>query len=275
MSTTPIPERKSIFNPLSDIGLNTPKRLDSLYPDSPPLRMMPDVNVIKIGGQSFLDRGREAIFPIRAEIAEAAKKYKLLIGMGGGTRARHAYSVALDLDLPTGLLATIGQATAVQNARIMQMVMAEFGGIFILPEQFQELPLYYATGCIPIMPGMPPYDWWEKPPLDGRIPPNRTDSGVYLTGEVLGARKVIYVKDERGLFTDDPKKNPDAEFIPRISVQELLDRNQPDLVIEPVVLENMLNATHVKEIQIINGLVKGNLMKALDGEEVGTTIFVE
>ena len=115
MSTTNRPERKSILNPLSEIGLNTPKRLDALYPDSPPLRMMPDVNVIKIGGQSFLDRGREAVFPIRAEIAEAAKKHKLLIGMGGGTRARHAYSVALDLDLPTGLLATIGQATAVQN----------------------------------------------------------------------------------------------------------------------------------------------------------------
>jgi molybdenum storage protein len=274
--TTPIPsERKSILNPLSEIGLNTPKRLDHLYPDSPPLRMMPDVNVIKIGGQSFLDRGRKAVFPIRAEIAEAAKKHKLLIGTGGGTRARHAYSVALDLDLPTGLLATIGQATAVQNARIMQMVMAEFGGIFILPEHFQELPLYYATGCLPIMPGMPPYDWWEKPPKDGRIPPNRTDSGVYLTGEALGARKVIYVKDERGLFTDDPKKNPDAEFIPRISVQELLDRGQPDLVVEPVVLENMLNATNVKEIQIINGLVKGNLMKALDGEEVGSTIYVD
>jgi len=42
-----------------------------------------------------------------------------------------------------------------------------------------------------------------------------------------------------------------------------------------VVLENMLRATHIREIQIINGLVPGNLTRALDGEAVGSTIYVE
>ena len=275
MTESEAPERKSILNPLADVGINTPKTLESMYPDVEPLRILPDVNVIKVGGQSFMDRGRAAVFPFRDEVASLRGKHKLLIGTGGGTRARHAYSIALDLELPTGILATIGQATAVQNARILQMVLAQQGGIFILPEHFQELPLYYAANCIPIMPGMPPYEYWEKPPAEGRIPPNRTDSGVYLTGEALGARKVIFLKDEEGLYTDDPKKNPKAEFIPRISVQELLSRRLADLVIEPVVLENMLRAVHIREIQIINGLVPGNLTRALDGEAIGSTIFVE
>ncbi len=273
-SSASSPARKSILNPLADINLNTPQTLESIYPDAKPLRILPDVNVIKIGGQSVIDRGREAVWPLRDEIGEIVQKHRLLIGSGGGTRARHAYSLALDLNLPTGVLATIGQSTAVQNARILQLVLAEFGAIFIIPEDFQSLPLYFRMGCIPIMAGMPPYEYWEKPPREGRIPPNRTDSGVYLTGECLAARKVIFVKDEEGLYSDDPKKNPRAEFIPRISVQELLARSLKDMVVEPVVLENMLKAVNVREIQVINGLVRGNLTRAIEGEPVGTTIYV-
>jgi molybdenum storage protein len=194
---------------------------------------------------------------------------------GGGTRARHVYSVALDLELPTGVLAAVGVATSVQNARILQMLLAKHGGVFMNPEDFEKLSLYFRIGCIPIMIGMPPYEFWEKPAESGRIPSNRTDSGTYLTGEFLGARSVIFVKDEKGLYTADPKKDPDAQFIPRISVQELLEMDLNDLVVERVVLQNMLNAVNVKEIQVINGLEPGNLTRALNGEHVGTIIYVD
>ncbi|NKB24737.1 MAG: hypothetical protein GKR87_10265 [Kiritimatiellae bacterium] len=48
--------------------------------------------------------------------------------------------------------------------------------------------------------------------------------------------------------------------------------NLPDLVVEEAVLDLMENAEHRRSIQIINGLVKGNLTKALNGEQVGTII---
>src|SRR3954471_13720828 len=239
-----------------------------------PILVLPDTNVIKIGGPSIMDRGRPAVFPLVAEIVANAKTHQILIGAGGGTRARHAYSLALDLDLPTGVLASIGCATSRQNARILQMLLANNGGIYLNPEDFEKLPLYFRVGCIPVMVGMPPYEYWEKPTEQGRIPANRTDSGVYLTGEFLGARSVIFVKDEDGLFTADPKKNRNAKFIPKITVQELLTKDLNDLVIERVVLQNMLKAINIKEIQIINGLVRGNLTKALNGEHVGTIIHV-
>ncbi len=250
----------------------TPQTLASKYGE--PIRVLPDVNVVKIGGQSIMDRGRAAVFPLIEEIAEAARRHHILIGAGGGTRARHAYSVALDLDLPTGVLASIGCATSRQNARILQMLLAKHGGVYLNPEDFEKLPLYFRVGCIPIMVGMPPYEYWEKPTSSGRIPANRTDSGVYLTGEFLGARSVIFVKDEDGLYTHDPKKDRHARFIPRISAQELLEMDLQDLVVERVVLENMLRAVHMKEIQVINGLARGNLTRALEGEHVGTVIYV-
>ena len=34
----------------------------------PAVQILPDANVIKIGGQSFIDRGRAAVFPIMDEI---------------------------------------------------------------------------------------------------------------------------------------------------------------------------------------------------------------
>jgi molybdenum storage protein len=240
-----------------------------------PILVLPETNVIKIGGQSIMDRGRVAVFPLVEEIVENAKKHQILIGAGGGTRARHAYSLALDLDLPTGVLASIGCATSRQNARILQMLLAKHGGVYLNPEDFEKLPLYFRVGCIPVMVGMPPYEYWEKPTKGSRIPQNRTDSGVYLTAEFLGARTCIFVKDEDGLYTGDPKKNKHAKFIPKITVQELLDRDLDDLVVEHIVLENMLKARNVRSIQVINGMVKGNLTRALNGEHVGTIIHVD
>jgi molybdenum storage protein len=83
---------------------------------------------------------------------------------------------------------------------------------------------------------------------------------------------MIYVKDEDGLFSADPKKDRSAVHIPRIGLQELLDRDLDDLVVERAVLELMENARHVREIQFVNGLKPGQLTAALDGEAVGTVI---
>jgi molybdenum storage protein len=84
---------------------------------------------------------------------------------------------------------------------------------------------------------------------------------------------MIYVKDEDGLYTADPKKDSAAEHIPRISVQDLLARDLNDLVVERAVLDLMLHARHIREIQFVNGLKPGQLSAALDGEPVGTVIF--
>jgi molybdenum storage protein len=121
--------------------------------------------------------------------------------------------------------------------------------------------------------GMPPYKLWEPNPAVGRIPPQRTDTGCFLMAEVFGARKMIYVKDEDGLFTADPKKDPSAKFIPRITVEELLALDLEDLVVERAVIEFMARARNIHEIQFVNGLIPGQLTAALNGEPVGTIIY--
>src|SRR3984957_4086216 len=50
-------------------------------------RILPDANVIKVGGQSVIDRGRAAVYPLVEEIVAARNNHKMLIGTGAGTRA--------------------------------------------------------------------------------------------------------------------------------------------------------------------------------------------
>jgi molybdenum storage protein len=238
-----------------------------------PQAMMPDVKVIKVGGQSIMDRGRVALFPILDELVAAKDTHKLLLCCGGGTRARHIYSIASDLELPTGVLAALGGYVPRQNARMLQMLLARHGGVFILHDDFEKLPLYFRLGCIPIMTGMPPFGYWEKPTENGRIPQHRTDAGVFLSAEVLGAKRALFIKDEDGLYSDDPKKNPSARLIPKIGARELLKMDLPDLVIERVVIEYLTRSRSCKELQIVNGLKKGLVTRALAGEDVGTIIY--
>jgi hypothetical protein len=40
------------------------------------------------------------VYPVVEELVEAKRTHKLLIGTGGGTRARHVYSLAASLGMP-------------------------------------------------------------------------------------------------------------------------------------------------------------------------------
>lgn len=253
-------------------GSLTDRALLAATETGPDTRLLPFADVLKVGGQSMIDRGRRAVFPLLEEIEANLPERRLIIGTGAGTRARHAYSVGADLGLPTGVLTTLGAGVAMQNARILGYLLAKHGVPVITAVEFGQLPLYLAERHAVIFPGMPPYTYWEHNPDVGLIPPHRTDTGVYLVSEVFGARSMIYVKDEDGLYTDDPKRNPKAEFVPRIAAAELLAAGYADLVIEPSVLEFLLRARHVRSVQIINGLKPGNLTRALAGEHVGTII---
>src|SRR5499425_301233 len=259
--------RRLVSGSLSDAAL---QRATAAAPN---FAILPWVNVVKIGGQSIMDRGRSAVAPLVDEIVANLTRHKMILGTGAGTRARHVYSLAIDLGLPVGVLTVLGTAVAWQNAQMLQYLLAQHGIAFIEPEGFASLPHYLMERGAVICQGMPPYKLWEANPEIGRIPPERTDTGCFLIAEVFGARKMIYVKDEDGLYTADPKKDLAARHIPRISLQELLERDQDDLVVERAVLDLMLSARHIREIQFINGLKPGQLTAALAGEPVGTIIY--
>ncbi len=240
---------------------------------APQERLFPDVNIVKIGGQSICDRGIKALPAIMKEVVSNKKKHMILLTTGGGTRSRHIYSIGLELGMPTGIIAKFGSSVSEQNALLVATLLAPWGGIKIGHDEITKLSNYFAQDCIPVMHGMPPYDYFALPVTKSRIPIHRTDVGTLIVADLIGARSCIFVKDERGLYTDDPKKNNKATFIDEISVKDLLKKNLDDLIIERPCLEILQSSEVLKKIQIINGLEKGNLTKALNGKAAGTVIY--
>ncbi len=241
--------------------------------ESPVRAILPTLNVIQIGGLSIMDRGHKALMPLLDEIVANQATHTQVVGVGPGVRARHILSVGLDLGLPTGALATLAAKSSAQNAYMVSCLLAAHGFVYLeAPFIVQLLPAMLAAARGAVFNGIPPYDLWEHPPALGKLPPHGSDAGSYLVAEAFGARSAILLKDVDGLYTADPKTHPDARFIAEIGAAELLDMNLASLPIEPVVLTLLTKAKQVRRIRIVNGLVPGNLTRALAGEKVGTEI---
>ncbi len=199
----------------------------------------------------------------------------MLVGVGGGTRVRHTISIALDLGLPTGGVAQLVGAMEEANAVFLNALLAKHGSIVMQREHFWELPLYLENGMLPIVISTPPYHFWEPPPEDGPLPTHGSDFGLFMLAEVLGMSRLVFVKDEDGLYDKDPKKHPDAKLIAKISLEALLAKMPDDLILDRQLFSAWRIARHVKRVQIVNGLVPGMLTRALAGEDVGTVITKE
>ena len=196
--------------------------IENLKYDVKQFRSFPDVSVVKIGGQSITDLGARGVLPVVQEIAENTGKHRMIVSTGGGTRSRHIYAIAMELGMPVGIISKLGQSVSEQNALMISTLLNPYGGIKVGHDDIPKLGGYFAQGCTPVIHGMPPYGFWEHPPKEGSIPPNRTDVGAFLLAEVIGAGQCIFIKDEDGLYTDNPKKNKDVQFIPRIGAENSL-----------------------------------------------------
>jgi molybdenum storage protein len=241
--------------------------------ETPVVRMLPQCHVIKVGGRSIIDGGKETTYPLVEAIGAALADHKLIIGCGGGVRSRHVFSIGIDLGLPTGVLAELAIADALGNAHMLGSLLAPYGVVAIPPQIFGHLlPLFIQAAPGVVFNGDPPFSLWEHPPGLGRIPPHRSDAGAYLLAECFGCATMTLIKDVDGLYERDPKTHPQARFIDEITVSELRERDLPTLPFDRALIGLLGRARLVKRIQIINGREPDRLAAALRGERVGTIL---
>jgi len=241
--------------------------------DVPIMRMLPFVHVLKVGGRSVIDQGKAATYPLVEALVRALPDFKMVIGTGGGIRARHVTSIAMDLGMPTGVMAQLRQIDALGNAHLLGTLMAPHGVIAIPPEILGHmLPFFIQAAPGVICNGDPPFSLWEHTPSAGRIPPHRTDAGMFLLAECYGVKTCTLVKDVDGLYDSDPKSNLGAALIREITVTELRERRLKTLPFDRVLIDLLASAKQVKQFQIINGLKPDLLASALRGEHVGTIV---
>jgi molybdenum storage protein len=237
-----------------------------------PIRLLPWLQVVKIGGRSIMDRGRDAILPIVDELRKLLPEHRLLILTGAGIRARHVYGVGLDLGLPVGSLAPLAASEAGQNGHILAALLASEGVSYIEhPTVADQLAIHLSAARAVVGSGFPPYHHHEFP--GSRIPPHRADTGAFLLADALGAAGLTIVEDVDGVYTADPNGSDGkkAQLLRETSVADLA-KFKTTLPIDMALVEVMANARHIERVQVVNGLVPGRLTAALRGEHVGTII---
>src|SRR6201991_741277 len=168
-----------------------------------PIKLLPWLQVVKIGGRSIMDRGHEAILPIVDELRALLPEHRLLILTGAGVRARHLYSVGLDLGLPVGSLAPLAATEAGQNGHIIASLLAPEGVSYIEhPTIANQLAIHLSASRAVVGSAFPPYHHHEFP--TSRIPLHRADTGAFLLADALGAAGLTIVEDVDGVYTTDP-----------------------------------------------------------------------
>ncbi|THF55145.1 amino acid kinase family protein [Pseudothauera rhizosphaerae] len=237
-----------------------------------PIRILPWLQVVKIGGRSIMDRGAEAILPIVDEIRKLLPEHRLLILTGAGIRARHLYGVGLDLGLPVGSLAPLAASEAGQNGHILAAMLAPEGVSYVEhPTIASQLAIHLTATRAVVGSAFPPYHHHEFP--NSRLPIHRADTGAFLLADALGAAGLTIVEDVDGVYTTDPKGpgGEQAQLLSETSVADLA-KLQGTLPFDRALLEVMATARNIGHVQVVNGLVPGRLTAALRGEHVGTLI---
>ena len=263
-------EIKHVASPLARQTLLDDK-LTRPVAGSRPIKLVPWVQVVMIGGR-IMDRGHEAIQPLVDELRTLLSEHRLLILTGAGIRARHLYSVGLDLGLPVGSLAPLAASEAGQNGHILGCLLAPEGVSYVEHHTIaSQLAIHLSAARAVVGSAFPPYNHHEFP--TSRIPLHRADTGAFLLADALGAAGLTIVEDVDGVYSTDPN-GPDgkqAKLIRETSAAELAKR-KGSLPFDPAMVEVMANARHIERVQVVNGLVPGRLTAALRGQHVGSII---
>ncbi|MFZ8859378.1 MAG: UMP kinase [Thermocrinis sp.] len=228
--------------------------------------------LLKLSGEAFAgDRGY-GIDPnfleyITAEIKGLVDEgVQLAVVIGGGNIFRGITGLEIGIDRATGdymgMLATVINALALQSAleklrgiptRVLSAIeMRQVAEPYIRRRAIRHLEkgrvVIFAAGT-----GNPFFS---------------TDTAGALRAAEISAQLFIKGTKVDGIYTDDPVKNPQAEFIDEISYLETINRGirVMDHTALTLCMENKI------PILVLNINKPGNLLKAVRGEKVGSLI---
>ncbi|MEM1583887.1 MAG: UMP kinase [Nitrososphaerota archaeon] len=220
--------------------------------------------VVKIGGHVIFDDDldigllKEYLY-IFKEIYDGGR---WVIVVGGGKPARSYVESARKLGLSEGLCDEVGIKITRINAMLLIGLFGELA-YPIVPETLEQVREYTTSRKIVVMGGLQPGQ--------------STVAVSALVAETINAEKLIIATDVDGIYAEDPKKNPDAELLKEISVNDLAKK-----IVEysheagEYKLVDLLGLKIIARSRIptiyLNGRKPENLKRALKGEQVGTIL---
>ena len=229
--------------------------------------------LLKLSGEALINEGSRGINPqalkeIAIELAEAYKQSncELSIVIGGGNVWRGVRDGGGVIDRVNsdsmGMLATVINAIALQSAieeaGVPTRVLTSIN-IYQLAEPFvrRKALRHLEKGRIVIFAGGTGNPFFT------------TDSAAALRASEINADVLLKATQVDGVYDSDPRKNPDAKLINKITYTEAISKQLQfmDTAALALCLENKV------PVQVFNLHKKGNIQKALCGEEVGTVIY--
>jgi len=189
------------------------------------------------------------------------KGHRLAVVVGGGKVARDYIGAARRLGAEESFCDELGILATRMNARL---IIAALGG----EEAYQHVP-----------ESVEEVKEWEKVVvMGGTVPGHTTDAVAAMLAARLKAELLVNATNVDGIYSADPKKNPDAKKYDRIAVEELLKlvgsehKAGISTVLDPKAVRI------IKENRIRTLVVKGDLARIeaalLGGEHFGTEVVV-
>ena len=227
--------------------------------------------LLKLSGESLTDKGTRGITPLALkdtalEIKNAlAAKCQLAIVIGGGNIWRGVPDGGGIIDRVNsdsmGMLATIINALALQSAleeiKVETRVMTAIN-VYELAEPFikRKAVRHLEKGRVVIFAGGTGNPFFT------------TDTAAALRASEIKADLILKATQVAGVYDSDPRKNPKAKLIKKISYEDAIKRGLQfmDTAALALCLENKF------KLCVFNLHKKGNIKLAIAGKDIGTII---
>jgi len=213
------------------------------------------VEVIKVGGSLAEDSVN--LITLCQELGALAKSHKMLIVPGGGKFADVVREFYHNFDLTDTVAHKMAILSMDQFGLFLSSITPNSQTSYVL----EEARRLSSTGILPII--LPSNLMLQKDPLNHSWDVTSDSIAAYIAGLLL-AKKLILVTDVDGVFTEDPKKDPNARMIEKLSVNELLDwnkRTSVDKFLPRILLKTRLDC------YVVNGKHPERIKAILKGEK--------
>jgi uridylate kinase len=195
-------------------------------------------------------------------LKEIVGQHHLVVVAGGGRIARYYIRAAREMDVPESLCDHLGILASRLNARLLVDGLGEYAFPEV-PTTIDELKHYFASGKIVGMGGL--------------SPGHSTNAVAAIAAETIKADIFINATNVEGVYTSDPRKDPQAKKLDNVTVDELgriLSNNEVTAgayeLMDPLALR-IIQRSRIQTI-ILNGCTTSNVLDALRDERIGTRI---
>ncbi len=228
--------------------------------------------LLKLSGEALSGEGergfaQEKIHFLTQEIKEIVDEgicLGLVSGAGNIFRGREMTELSYPVADQIGMLGTVINALYLkdrfEHLGVRTVVVSQIASLpSIRPIHYDDINLYFEARYVVVFAGGTSNPFFT------------TDTAAALRAVEMKADLLVKATKVDGIYDKDPQKHSDAKQLPHLSYSEAIDRKLKIMDTEAF----SICQRYYMPIQVIEFFQKGNLMKAIRGEPVGSRVDSE